>query len=189
MTERAVYLADWQVRAWLAGNLSVLFVPVRPQPRLGKPWVCGMAWWVVDPDKMDVPVGLAPFHRGNTLLGKERWDYQFNCEYGIMEYLYGDECISPKSPVTMPRDAVRIRMTVVSVGAVRIAKIWAPDAEAAGIPREFPYSTIPYIGDDSNRENDRCVVSAFRHAWDDRYGSRYPWDTAWAWRVEVSNAD
>jgi hypothetical protein len=171
MVERVVYISDWQVKAWLDKRLSLLFVPIRPQPPAGFQWDDEAKLFVPDDNG---PIGIMRHgpNRGDTLLGKEAWTTAWWAGALKRSYYYqADNELLPAectwySPATMPREVVRIRMTVQSVSAVRMRDVAESDIRAAGIADEFPFS-------------------AFGLLWMYRYGKRYPLDTAWAWRLEV----
>lgn len=185
MSERVVFPPEWWIRAYLAGNASVLFVPMKPQPigftNSGTPYY----------DSIHDALIANQFTPGDTLLCKERivrkqapdyeWDY---ATYAAdLTAVIGDE-YTPKmlyraiwrwggnsiGPASMPRDVVRVKPTVQSVSAVWMPDVDEDDALAAGISG--------YTINDGRWEDERLNLEA---AWVERYGS---WDV-WAWRVEV----
>jgi len=139
MAERVVCLADWQVRAYLARRLSVLFVPIRPQPTgwNNRESVDEKSWyWCVDGDQDWHEQRMKPFAPGDTLLGKEVWSRGAWMDGSGFYYRATDKGSSDepwRSPATMPREAVRIKPVVVSVAAVRTRDVIEEDAMAAGI--------------------------------------------------------
>jgi len=196
MTERTVCLSDWQVRAWLDKRLSVLFVPMKPQPRLrdelidhkntlGCPASEGFVWAGFKYPLCESKVyHKSPFSPGDTLLGKEAWGIDPN-DWGEWWAMAYKTDFAPdhryhwgwNSPVTMPREAVRIKMPVVSVGAVRVGDVTLDDARRAGIAG-YTFAR-GCISDDPPDPRWKLI-----EYWNGKY-SRYPWDTAWAWRLEV----
>jgi len=179
MTERTVYLAGWQVHAALENRLSVLFVPINPRPYMsygpdGEPdalFIDSKPEWFGTPGNL---LEFSPFAPGDTLLCKEAWGmwagkFIYRTDPGSADWGW-------RSPVHMPREAVRIKFAVEGVEAVEVRKITVKDVIAAGI---------------SKAECGNCVhegywpVRAFAEKWETRYRDRYPWDTAWAWRLEV----
>jgi len=206
MAERIVYLTGQQAQAWFDGRLLVLFVPMRPQPTREAPWLIYRAkkparhddirggWgysvyseFITNSEQSMAGflVGASPFTPGDTLLGKEQWmmedadqawDVPHNNHKEIVLYRADDalDVLSSTlwhSPITMPREAVRIHMVVRSVKAVQIRLVSTDDVIAAGIER----------GD----LNDVATRYLFQCKWKDRYGSRYPWNSAWAWKLGV----
>ena len=170
MAERIVYLTGQQVQAWFDGRLSVLFVPMRNAPD-------DVTTYVWEKDE-------CPFAPGDTLLGKEQWmiedaDQAWDVPHNREEIvLYrADDALDVlssalwHSPITMPREAVRIHMVVRSVKAVQIRLVSTDDVIAAGIERGD-------LNDVATRYLSQCK-------WKDRYGSRYPWNSAWAWKLGV----
>jgi len=212
MTDRVVFLADWQVRAYLAGELSVLFVPMNPQPPRG--WIIAInpdSYLPGDQAFMDPthPIATYPtlycnFAPGDTLLGKEtyrkwvgdggRWVVRYKAD-GVLNkdtwcsldegdyYLTPEDCEIDKepeswaSPVTMWPEVARIKLVVKAVVPVMLHKIPESDAIPAGA--EFYES-------DWDIEFMRTPWRRLMQSFGARYGDKYPWDTAWVWRIEVA---
>lgn len=82
-----------------------------------------------------------------------------------------------RSASTMPLWAVRLKPTVVSVSAVRIAE------EGQDF---FRRHRIPEYDAGSHCIDGMCGDAAwYMGQWDRRWGKRYPWGSAWAWTLEV----
>jgi len=78
-----------------------------------------------------------------------------------------------RSPATMPAWASRITLEVVGVRCVRCNSITYEDAEKSG------------VADASLGTRGMSPLTVLRDTWTAKYGTRYHWDTSWAWAVGV----
>ena len=139
MPDRTAYFTNWQVRAALEGRLSVLFVPMNPQPPEGVTYRGyyadeDMHLWTASYSLDDCPIAKSPFAPGDTLLCKEAL---YRGEWGdandAVYYRADDEpawdmtrpCVwvwkrDAISAAQMPAGLVRIKFTVKAVSAVQV---------------------------------------------------------------------
>lgn len=204
MTKRVIYLSDWQVLAWQAGRLKALFIPMRPQPPRG--WVLARNPESYEPGDqafMDpthpietYPALFSNFTPGDVLLGKEAWMWADHTQAWDIPGCKDERVVYKadhpdsdgagwRSPATMPREAVRIYMPVAGVSAVRMRDTTDTTAVMAGIEyHERCEEDVEFAGAVGGCTGN-IRRSWFEREWHKRYGSRYPWDTAWSWRIEV----
>ena len=69
-----------------------------------------------------------------------------------------------------------LKFTVKAVSAVQVCEVSEEDARLSGTLPDCLHSKLCSYS---------IYTSAFRDKWENRYGKRYPWDTAWAWRLDV----
>lgn len=88
-----------------------------------------------------------------------------------------------RSAATMPLWAARIRRTVTAARPQRVCEISEVDARACGVKPWYEADLRP---DGELREGPSQKYRAgFHEQWYGDYGSRYPWESAWCWVVEV----
>jgi len=190
MAERIFYPAPWQVRAALEGRLKLVYVPMQKQPAEGVTYRGYYAdedthLWTASYSLIDNwPMAKAPFAPGDTLLGKEAWSCRTDIADEDIErlrhyLLYRADTTDHafamarhpyskwRSPVHMPHWAVRIKFTVKAVSAVRVRKVTEEDCRLTGADEYHP----------------------FQESFERRYWRRYPWNTAWGWRVEMEQCE
>ena len=75
MRERPILMNAGCVNAILAGRQTQDRRPIKPQPRLGRPW----KFWVTDPERMDLPPALGPYGiKGDRLWVRETFVLESN---------------------------------------------------------------------------------------------------------------
>jgi hypothetical protein len=90
-----------------------------------------------------------------------------------------------RSPVTMPREASRLTLEVVSLRAGRLQDITEEEAQAAGV-RTHEASVVFDGGGHISRKLSNTYVGAFACSWDRQYARRAPWTTnPWVWIVSA----
>lgn len=95
-----------------------------------------------------------------------------------------------RSPATMPAWASRITLEVVGVRCVRAPDLTDIDAELCGV------QAVPCGGCGASKSEDRCIgclhpfyLDSLKSHWTAKYATRYPWETSWAWAVEVRRVE
>ncbi len=154
-----------------------------------------------------------PYPPGTVIVGREKWTFiNMSGEHGEICIAYnadGDNlpnrpCIKvpdseiarfweyrrdvwrhrTRSSAAMPPWAARIRRTVLSCRPELACQISEEDARACGIA-EVPDKKGVWDGGGPAMGNTPQI--AYMRAWNAMYGSRYPRQSAWCWRIEVGN--
>ncbi len=155
----------------------------------GDTLLCKEAWAAIWPEH--APDGWMDDNGAERPIRDDECDIVYRADHPGEKYPgeWPDDCSDDpncgrwRSPTHMSREAVRITFTVKSVAAAEIRKVTQIDFAMTGIGAEM----VDSGGSDSQGywidipRYDRI----FEADWKTRYQSRYPWDTAWAWRVEV----
>lgn len=206
-----ITLAPWEVRALRAGRKTQFRVPIEPQPHpYTDRWYQDRATQKWMPDGTDPNTGggfgghwrEAPVKIGDILRCREHfmadpprdgsWQHygsQFEMADIPMRFRSPEHVIyraDPQwaehqtwawlPPSRMPRWASRFRLPVVSVRPERLRSMSWEDAVAEGVE----WNTGPTRADHTN------PIGAFRSAWRERYGKKYPAESnPWLWRYEV----
>ena len=210
MTTRSIILHAHEIRAAMAGTLGLIVRPVKPQPSNGLKWnavvLNGYGGWTDEHGKpFPCPLGVP----GGRLVGKEKYArdgraiwYAADCDKGptrdVCEYPDGSPLESAwRSPATMPAWASRVTLEVQGVRCVRPAELAEDDARQCGLPPNWCGDLSGWSADDHGflpanwdrkMEDDYGFWSAkesLESHWTAKYGPRYPWETSWAWAVEV----
>lgn len=185
MTTRSLTLHPHEVRAALRGGLGLVVRPVSRDfanamdaPR--GPEDVAEGYPLVEDVYGDIhravdlcPLGLP----GDKLVCKETW-----AQLRVQGLVYREGYVSdlpeapmrPKwrSPATMPAWASRITLEVVGVRCVRCADLSYADALKCGFPDGTPGALVK-----------------LERFWTAKYGTRYPWETSWAWAVAVRRGE
>lgn len=198
MTTHSLTLSPHEVLAALRGELGLVIRPVKPQPTPEKNtggWIpLGKGRWLnpamayETQDEWKCPLGVP----GDRLVCRETFYIQDThgqhrtdgLRWGswsglpttispdgkqIAYYKEGFDRCAPmwRSPATMPAWASRITLEVVGVRCVRIVDLVSADIFACG----FGWA------------------GGLHEFWIAKYGTRYPWETSWAWAVEVRRVE
>lgn len=193
-----INLTAWQVRAAHAGRLKLLFVPMERQPE-DSDWF--PATMQIDDRRNVYRIGsrqfvakFRPHPPGSEVWGRE--DFRLGtCSnpecHGMAGYSDGESKLHPES----------------KAGSESWCRVWR-QIEADDMPEwasRFRYpvvaSTPMLLKDVSEADAVLCGLSPWTHRtegaitakhqmfedWSSRYGERYPFDMAWAWRVELGD--
>ena len=164
--------------------------PVKPQPVLGKPWHSGAKWWVVDPDKMDLPRAFNPLGiPGDLLYVRETWikipdpdpelggfEIRYRATDSVDSAWYGGW----RPSIHMPKWAARTWLMVTGVRVERVQDISEDDVIAEGVRRveEIDFDRDLYkVHFESDAGKSSCPFEAYAWLWDSIYAKRgLGWD-------------
>lgn len=178
---RCLNLRAWQVRALKAGATQ-LWVPIftsRARVIDGSRDCFDATGYdsVDDKSIVRVPWTLAairaymerPFQPGSVLVGRETWARWGYADKPVVYRADADQAgITWKAPSVMPAELSRFHLPVVSCRPAPVREISHRDITAMGFELVGNYR------------------AHFREQWLSDHGPRYPWETAWAWRLEVA---
>uniref|UniRef100_A0A6M3LLG6 Uncharacterized protein n=1 Tax=viral metagenome TaxID=1070528 RepID=A0A6M3LLG6_9ZZZZ len=207
MTDRAINLRDWEVRALLAGaapkrwGADVIVRPIVPPP----PCAPG------DNDDIELLLVLgeikAPYAVGDVLWGREAWRTEMVtgavysgaairyaaddrlrhvefAEYEAWEAAHATQRDGWRSSTHMPRWACRVQRTVVKVEPLQVRDIRAAVIERMGfdVAAKLPLIPLPSCFDSVI---DAVADKLFSEQWDADW-PEYPYaDSPWGWMYEV----
>lgn len=216
MTTRSLILHQHEVRAALRGELGLVVRPVvsvvgvgrvtefGPSDTKGYDW--GMRdrrllWNDLRHDDLlsRCPLGVP----GDRLCCRETWGHTgriwkakdaTKATDGQVVYQIDHDVDGPDfqwwSPATMPSWASRITLEVVGVRCVLVVDLTIMDARVAGIPEYLSeFKLRPYTEYEDDLWRNSTTLENMRRVWESKYGTRYPWDTSWAWAVAVRKAE
>lgn len=196
MPDRPIILAPWQVRAALDGWLSLVVVPLKPQPEPGERarlyQTAEVDWQIYKGVQVNGSYKL-PFAPGDRLIVKEKYsthirihdpyyllpDYH-DAAMGVWYWAdgnphYGD-WVTPRSPVTMPRRFSRLWLAIDGVEVRRVGEI-------DGTKGEFRAAGCDGVGaideETWNYYRSQSPKAQFIERWRARY-PRLPFETTWA---------
>ncbi|MEN6607682.1 MAG: hypothetical protein ABFD60_10595, partial [Bryobacteraceae bacterium] len=89
-----------------------------------------------------------------------------------------------RSAATMPLWAARIRRTVTAARPQRVCEISEVDARACGCKPQSLGGLEYGLAAAFNLKH-RAYGSSFANLWQSDHGSRYPWESAWCWVLQV----
>jgi hypothetical protein len=99
-----------------------------------------------------------------------------------------------RSPATMPLWAARYHITIGDVRPVRVRELSEDEAVECGV-RQLPLQDgergcwwTADVGA-GQRMHSRRAAAAFAKTWQLDHGPKHPWDTAWAWSIEVAGLE
>ena len=207
-----ITLTDWQSRAWLAGRLSLLFVPIKDQPpvlREGVTWKARQldsGKWELSAESGDSRAFLiyeCPYPPGSRIWGREKIHLgtcSNSARHGMAGYSDGGSKLHPESQPgsewwcrawgtiqadEMPEWASRFSFTVVSAAPMQVKDVSEQDARLTGINGGcLKCGNEEPCGCDTPTPDCR---DSFIGDWMLRHGSRHPWESAWAWRIELES--
>jgi len=196
--ERPVSLRPWQVRAALENQLSLLVVPMKPQPvfeqrysyQRGKEsvdyWSETRRWfwrqhdWSLDLEMAKRLPKLCPLGQpGDRLYGRETWrrGASNSVLYKVDEPVEGWFW---RSSVVMPRWASRLHFEVEQVRVARVQEVSLGDAIAAGCGPDA----------DSNPEHTNdLALEVLEHIWDATHPKLQWASNPWVWLVSVKTLE
>jgi hypothetical protein len=156
-------------------------------------------------------MACCPYPPGTVIVGRETlnildWDEHMGAcvqyaasasdeHHGVRGWTHDDEGISldwgkgknviPASQ--MPAKLSRFRLPVIARRPQKVAEISDADARACGItPGRMNHGSQKYdVRIDGKLYDFYHAAKAFQVAWESMYHPRYPWASAWAWRIEV----
>jgi len=188
MKERPIIFDAESVRAILEGRKTQTRRVMKPQPILGKPW----HGWVVDPDKMDIPIAFCPYGiRQDRLWVRETFQLWADASGKIVPHYKADYPnglpfdMNWRSPIYMPRWASRITLEVTVERAYKLQDISGQDAVLEGWPGgEFAQLTVLKIKPPTASGN--AAIEWYIERWDTLNAKRgFPWESSpWVWVVE-----
>jgi len=190
-------LSSWQIHAALRGELKMVLLPVKPQP-IGE-YITDTATGKflfrtteLYPREILVSPPFSIFSRlwiaetWRCMVDETLWDcieYKDNKKIKPENlssqdgYYFDWLCNNEKqwrSPATMPKYASRMEFVVQGIGCKMLEDLTENEARLI-------------IGFTPEQSRDGYFLSAINNLksyWQQRYGSRYPWESTWVWTVE-----
>lgn len=175
-TPRTFIMKPWQAKAAAAGKLSLLVVPVKPQPADVRGLVaayCESLGCTRYMGQREFTERHCPFQIGEELIGKETWGTLPTGPIYRASVSDEDDCglIAWGTPETMPGELARFRRTITSIVVKRACEVTHDEACAMGfntiVARTAGGGSIGPLDD-------------FREQWHVDY-PRWPLDSEWSW--------